>query len=293
MTLRDRLSERHLHAAVWVLPRRPGEGKIMLRSIMLAVVFGILWLPLLAEAKSKAPHVAERNPKRVGPPAAKSSYPRQVEASLWTDVEVAAAKAKCTATLSGLRLDFEPLAPIQQGLCGTPAPILVRSLGVEEKKVELDPPATVSCDLAKALSEWVDAVQREANELLGATVVKLRASSYACRNIYNRAQPPLSQHALANALDVGGFVLSSGEHITVREDWHRRSAESQSPVRLASAAISLPKVMPATQEKIEFVVKAHEAACSIFGTVLGPQANKAHRDHFHLDMRQRGRSLCR
>ena len=126
------------------------------------------------------------------------------------------------------------------GLCGTPAPILLRSLGVEDKKVELDPPATVSCDLAKALSEWVDAVQREAKELLGATVVKLRASSYACRNIYNRAQPPLSQHALANALDVGGFVLSSGEHITVREDWRSRSAESQSPVRLASAAISLP-----------------------------------------------------
>jgi len=266
---------------------------MMLRSIMLALLFGTLWLPILAEAKSKAPPVAERNPKRVGPTAAKSSHPRQVEASLWTDVEVAAAKAKCTATLSGVRLDFEPLAPIQQGLCGTPAPILVRSLGVEDKKVELDPPATVSCDLAKALSEWVDAVQREAKELLGATVVKLRASSYACRNIYNKTQPPLSQHALANALDVGGFVLSSGEHITVREDWHNRAAESQSPVRLASAAMSLPKVMPATQEKFEFVVKAHENACSIFGTVLGPRANKAHKDHFHLDMKQRDRSLCR
>jgi len=30
------------------------------------------------------------------------------------------------------------------------------------------------------------------------------------------------------------------------------------------------------------VVSAHESACSIFGTVLGPRANKAHRDHFHL-----------
>ena len=240
----------------------------MPRLIILALLFGTLWLPILAEAKSKAP---ERNPKHVGPTAARSSHPRQVEASLWTDVEVAAA-SKCTATLSGVRLDFEPLAPIQQGLCGTPAPILVRSLGVEDKKVELDPPATVSCDLAKALSEWVDALQREAKELFGATVVKLRASSYACRNIYNRAQPPLSQHALANALDVGGFVLSSDEHITVREDWHNRAAERQSPVRLASAAISLPKVIAATQEKFEFVVKAQENACRIFGTVLGPRA---------------------
>ena len=266
----------------------------MLRSIMLALLFGSLWLPILAEAKSKAPPVAERNPKRVGSTSTpRPSHPSEIEASPWTDVEVAAAKAKCTATLSGVRLDFEPLSPIQRGLCGTPAPILVRSLGVEEKKVELDPPATVSCDLAKALSEWVEAVQREAKELLGDRLVQLRASSYACRNIYNRAQPPLSQHALANALDVGGFVLSSGERITVREDWHSQSAESQSPVRLASAAISLPKVMPATQEKSEFVVKAHEAACSIFGTVLGPRANKAHTDHFHLDMEQRDRSLCR
>ena len=265
----------------------------MLRSIMLALLFGTLWLPILAEAKSNAPQVAERNPKRVGSSTAKSSHPSEAEASPWTDAEVAAAKAKCTATLSGVRLDFEPLSPIQHGLCGTPAPILVRSFEVEEKKVELDPPATVSCDLAKALSEWIDAVQREAKQLLGSTVVKLRASSYACRNIYNRAHPPLSQHALANALDVGEFVLSSGEHITVQEDWHNRSAVSQSPVRLASTATSLPKGMPATQEKSEFVVKAHEKACSIFGTVLGPRANKAHKDHFHLDMKQRDRSLCR
>ena len=116
---------------------------------------------------------------------------------------------------------------------------------------------------------------------------------YACRNIYNRAKPPLSQHALANALDVRGFVLSSGEHITVREDWHKKLAENQSPVRLASAAVSLPNLMPASEQRSDFVVKVHETACSIFGTVLGPRANKAHRDHFHLDMKQRDRSLCR
>ena len=106
--------------------------------------------------------------------------------SPWTDDEIAAAKAECTATLSGVRLDFEPLSPIQHGLCGTPAPILLRSLGVDQK-VELDPPATISCDLAKALSEWVDAVQREAKEQFGAAIAKLRAMS-ACemRKIVNQ-----------------------------------------------------------------------------------------------------------
>ena len=82
-------------------------------------------------------------------------------------------------TLSGIGLDFEPLPPIKQGLCGTPAPILLRSLG-RDAEVEIDPPATVSCELAKALSDWVDDLQRDAEALLGSTVVKLRASSYVC-----------------------------------------------------------------------------------------------------------------
>jgi hypothetical protein len=268
---------------------------MMLRLLMLVLSFVLLWLPNLAEAKSQAPHtpVPERNPKLVGSTSTlKPLHPSEIETRPWTDVEVAAAKAKCTATLSGVRLDFEPLPPIQHGQCGTPAPILLRSLGVEQK-VELDPPATVSCDLAKALNEWVDDVQREAKELLGSTIVKLRASSYACRNIYNRANSHLSQHAIANALDVSGFVLSSGEHIMVREDWQEGSAESQSPVQLASAAAFLPSVIPASEQRSDFVVKAHENACSIFGTVLGPRANRAHRDHFHLDIKHRDRSLCR
>jgi hypothetical protein len=261
---------------------------MLFRSIIVALVFGTLSLPILAEAKSKPPSVPERNPKRQDAISkSKRLHPSEVQSTPWTDVEVATAKGKCTALLSGIRLDFEPLPPIQQGSCGTPAPILLRSLGVDHK-VELDPPATVSCDLAKALSEWVDAVQREAKGLLGSAVVKLHASSYACRNIYNRAKPPLSQHALANALDIGGFVLSSGEHVTVRGDWRKST-----PVRLASTAVSLPLLMPVEDYRSNFVVRAHQAACSIFGTVLGPRANKAHRDHFHLDMKQRDRGLCR
>jgi hypothetical protein len=273
------------------------DSRMMLRSLTLALLLGSLWLPVLAEAKSKSPPVPERNPKRTASTSMpKRVHPSEVRTSPWTDDEVAAAKAECTATLSGVRLDFEPLSPIQQGLCGTPAPILLRSLGVDQK-VELEPPATVSCDLAKALSEWVDGVQREAKERFGAAVAKLRASSYACRNIYNRANPPLSQHALANAIDLTGFMLTSGEHITVREDWDNRSVDNRSLVHLASAAVSLPNSLPnvitATQQRSEFVVSAHESACSIFGTVLGPRANKAHRDHFHLDMKQRDHSLCR
>jgi hypothetical protein len=37
-----------------------------------------------------------------------------------------------------------------------------------------------------------------------------------------------------------------------------------------------------------FLRAIHAAACKRFGTVLGPEANEAHRNHFHLDMADRG-----
>jgi hypothetical protein len=39
----------------------------------------------------------------------------------------------------------------------------------------------------------------------------------------------------------------------------------------------------------QFLHEIHVAACKRFGTVLGPEANEAHRNHFHLDMAERPR----
>ena len=36
-----------------------------------------------------------------------------------------------------------------------------------------------------------------------------------------------------------------------------------------------------------FCIEAHAAACRIFGTTLGPEANADHRNHFHVDMAPR------
>jgi len=45
--------------------------------------------------------------------------------------------------------------------------------------------------------------------------------------------------------------------------------------------------------KTEFLRGAHRTACKVFGTVLGPEANKAHRNHFHVDMAERKSSaIC-
>jgi hypothetical protein len=50
----------------------------------------------------------------------------------------------------------------------------------------------------------------------------------------------------------------------------------------------------ATNGKMDFLRAAHNAACRIFGTVLGPEANTAHKNHFHVDMAERkgGLTIC-
>jgi len=54
--------------------------------------------------------------------------------------------------------------------------------------------------------------------------------------------------------------------------------------------IAVPK--PATPEA-NFIHAVHDGACKFFGTVLGPEANDAHKDHLHLDLAARpGSSYC-
>lgn len=48
-----------------------------------------------------------------------------------------------------------------------------------------------------------------------------------------------------------------------------------------------PKSEPAADRRQQFLRDAHASACRTFKTVLGPEANNAHRNHFHLDMADR------
>jgi glucose/arabinose dehydrogenase len=251
-----------------------------------------------AVANNDQPPLPERNPVRTGKSALKTPPPPgEVPTIPWTDAEVAAAKGKCAEALSSIKLSYEPLAPIKQGLCGAPAPILLKSLGGDQK-VELDPPAMMTCQLAKALNAWLDkTVQPKAEALFGSPVAKLHnASSYVCRNRYHDAYQPLSEHALANAIDIPEFVLASGERITVLDNWPPKNPFTPplplpNPVRVAGAIVPTISAISADQ-KSKFVKYVHDDACQTFGTVLGPDANEAHKSHFHFDMKQRRASLC-
>jgi hypothetical protein len=48
-----------------------------------------------------------------------------------------------------------------------------------------------------------------------------------------------------------------------------------------------PETQSAHDARSEFVRMVHDDACHTFGTTLGPEANDAHKNHFHLDMKAR------
>lgn len=50
---------------------------------------------------------------------------------------------------------------------------------------------------------------------------------------------------------------------------------------------------PTAEGRMRFLKEVHASACRVFGTVLGPEANQAHENHFHFDMAERSSgSFC-
>jgi hypothetical protein len=298
-------------------------GREMKPAALIMLGLSCLWvltISVQAQEFGAPPEATVTTPTETTP-----NLPGDVETVAWSSSQVSAAVEICRKQLAGMTLDFERLPPLKQGICGTPVPILVRSIG-SDPAVVIEPAATMTCKMAVTLDTWLkEQVQPTATAVFGTQVVKLHnAASYKCRNRYGGANTTISQHALANALDISEFVLASGERITVLNDWphaapplpapnptrsaETRDAEMRKPTEIPIAATRInatPAVPPAppplaeppndlaladqptADPKSAFVVTMHAEACKIFGTKLGPEANEAHRDHFHLDMKPR------
>jgi len=389
----------------------------------LLVVAGLVMVAMPLHAQEAAPPVPpapERNPMRGGDAVAETATPApELKPDLpgdkptvpWQDPKIAAARDGCAEMLAGITLDYDQLDPIKKGICGAPAAILVRSIG--DPAVAISPPATMTCTLAVAVDAWLKDTVQPAASVLGSSVVKMRnASSYKCRNRYGGANTKISEHALANALDISEFVFASGQRYKVLGNWHygasagvplapepplpnpqrvetalaveeaRTSEETRAseettgaivavstrrsfgsslaaitkvgtnpfvrpapppvaepprsplpqastasrserpstrPATMAARVKSNPFVSPLPQpaqvaprpepEQIPedeatsddpppprtlragdaelFLRAVHDDACKTFETVLGPEANAAHKDHFHFDMKKR------
>ena len=272
-------------------------------------------------------------PAQTGQPAeaqasAKPVPPDKQVAPPWTDAEIAAAKQDCDRLLGKATVVSEELPPAREGICGAPAPRELRSVG--EGKVKFEPPATLNCSMIAGLNTWIsDKLQPAAQKSFGSPIVRVVAESYSCRNRYGLARAPISEHAFMNAIDVSAFVLADGKIIRVSKGWgptadelKRASKSTEAPAGdndkgngkgkflvaasklgahdIAKKSDEKPKSEEAEKEAAAkqamsaFLHEAHDGACDIFGTVLGPDTNDAHHDHFHLDMkaRKQKRALC-
>jgi hypothetical protein len=242
----------------------------------------------------------------------------QTPAAGWADNEIETALMQCVQTLAPIVADLAPLAPIKSGDCGTPAPVLVKSIGGPDK-VSFDPPLVLDCAMVAGLDRWLrDSVQPAAREAFSSRVSKIIGSSYACRNVYNLPNGHLSQHAFANAVDLPVFVLADGRKVDVTHGWgptHRdliaaAKAKKQntkgsvsdvvkiSMARASNAAISADRsdasgVDPNAAAEGTFLRFSHDGGCKIFSTVLGPEANDVHRTHLHLDLQDRKTRVCK
>jgi hypothetical protein len=185
----------------------------------------------------------------------------------WSAAQIRDDKLICEQQISEDNLGFEFVDPIREGVCGAPAPIALSMITLKPK-AEIRPAAIVRCPFADALNRWMtEVVQPHAEEFLKDRIVRLtNVASYHCRTRYNAPGQRMSHHAFANALDISAFETEKGEVITLAEHW-----EGDEP-------------------RAKFLKAVHEGACRMFGTVLGPESNAAHRDHFHLDMAKRRHS---
>jgi hypothetical protein len=120
-------------------------------------------------------------------------------------------------------------------------------------------PIFASCPLALAMAETAELLADQ-----GVTDI-LHFGVYNCRAIAGTTT--LSQHGLANAIDINGLRFQSGTTLTIKGDWEVGVA------------------FPVTEggSFLKWVAETlHELL--VFTVILTPEYNEAHADHLHCDL---------
>lgn len=142
-----------------------------------------------------------------------------------------------------------------RGSCGINEAVSVTSVG----GITLSQASKMNCKTAAALNSWVQQAAIPTVGDMGGGLQSLKvAAHYACRSRNNKRGARLSEHAKGNAIDIAAFNLADGSAITVSKHWNN-------------------------SKRGRVLKELHASACGPFGTVLGPRADRHHKDHFHFD----------
>lgn len=135
--------------------------------------------------------------------------------------------------------------------------------------VQLAPNATLARKTVVRLERWMRTKAKPIIGNRGGGLVAVSVPShYACRTRNSRPGARLSEHAKGNAIDISAFILADGTRITVLDGWNGSDRR--------------------------LLQQLHASACGIFGTVLGPNSDRHHQDHFHFDVADyRSGAYCR
>lgn len=150
--------------------------------------------------------------------------------------------------------------------CGIANPVQLTSVA----GVRLSTPAIMDCQTAKTLKTWINTGLKPAVGRRGGGAAELKvAASYACRARNNLAGGKISEHGKGHAIDISAITFQDGTQVSVLKHWGKG-------------------------QNGRLLARLHAAACGPFGTVLGPESDRFHKDHFHFDTaRYRAGSYCR
>lgn len=169
-----------------------------------------------------------------------------------------ASDVQCQAALVDAGVRFEAMEDlIVDQNCGIAGRGLLTKLvtsGIEDVET--------SCATALRLTMWEHhVVQPAAHDLLGTNVSRLRhVGSYNCRPMRTAQgeNSGWSSHARADSIDIVGVDTVDGRTLTLLSNWRDSGPEAT------------------------FLRQIWREACGWFRVVLGPDFNRLHADHFHL-----------
>lgn len=169
----------------------------------------------------------------------------------------------CRSELRRLGVAFRDVARIADGpTCGIDYPIELSGLA---SGVAIRPAVKLNCQVTLAFAKWVkfELVPSSRFRYLSGVGRITPMGGYSCRKMNSRSSNPWSEHARGNAIDIGTITLKNGKEIDVRS-----------------------KSFFAFREKA--LLKAVRSdSCKYFSTVLGPDSDPNHWNHFHFDLRTR------
>ncbi len=134
-------------------------------------------------------------------------------------------------------------------------------------KIRYSSSPRVTCAVARALLRFEAIVQEEAQTVFGRPVTRIeQMGTYNCRQIA-AYEGWVSQHSFAHAIDVKRFTLKGGREISVQKHYGRGPDAPD-------------------HKEGQFLRKVVRRVVSegVFTVVLTPNFDRAHHNHFHLDL---------